>query len=262
MQAPRLSALLSVLGFGALLLSGCATPPPGADAEELAEFRANNDPLEPMNRALYQVDLAADTLVVRPMAEAYGIFVPEPVRDRVRNVLDNLRLPVVFANDVFQTKPQRAGDTLMRFVINSTFGVAGIFDVATDWGYPGHNEDFGQTLATWGVGEIAYLYLPVLGPTNPRDLAGFGVDWVIDPWGYLGQSNDPYVNAFRVARPVVGALDIRQGLIPVIDDIRRTSLDPYATLRSAYRQRRNANIADELDTLTRDTQSRRLGGSN
>ncbi len=262
MPAPRFATFLPVACLGILLLSGCASLPAGADADEIAEFRATNDPMEPLNRAMYQVDLAADTLVVRPAAEAYGIFVPEPVRDRVRNVLDNLRLPVVFANDVFQTEPRRAGDTLMRFAINSTFGIAGIFDVATDWGYPGHNEDFGQTLATWGVGEMAYMYVPVLGPTNPRDLAGLGVDtFLLDPWGYVAPHSDT-ADALRIARPVVGALDIRQGLIPVLDDVRRTSLDPYATIRSAYRQRRNANIANELDGMTRDPEGRRLGGQN
>lgn len=250
-------AALSISAFAA----GCATPPPATDPEALAEFRANNDPLEPMNRAMYQVDLAIDTLVTRPAAEAYGIFVPEPVRDRVRNVLDNLRLPVTFANDVLQTQPRRAGDTLARFVINSTFGLLGVFDVATDWGYPGHHADFGQTLGRWGMEEGHYLYVPVLGPSNARDLAGFGVDMAIDPWGKIGQSNDDWVNAFRVARPTLSYLDTREGLIPVLDDIRKNSLDPYATLRSAYRQRRNALINYELDTFARDAEGRRYGGN-
>jgi len=246
----------------AVLAAGCATPPPASDPEALAEFKANNDPLEPLNRASYQVDLALDTLVLRPAAEAYGIVVPEPVRGRVRNVLDNLRLPVVFANDVLQAQPRRAGDSLARFAINTTVGLLGIFDVATDWGYPAHYADFGQTLGRWGMKEGHFLYVPVLGPTNGRDLIGFGVDVAADPWGRIGQSNDPWVNAFRVARPTLNYLDVREGLIPVLDDIRKNSVDPYATLRSAYRQRREALINYELDSFSRDPLGRRFGGGN
>ncbi len=245
----------------AALAAGCATPPPASDPEALAEFHQNNDPLEPLNRASYQVDLAIDTLVLRPAAEAYGIFVPEPVRDRVRNVLDNLRMPVIFANDVLQGQPRRAGDSLARFAINSTVGVLGIFDAATDMGYPAHYSDFGQTLGRWGMEEGHFLWIPVIGPMNARDLAGFGVDIAMDPWGWFGQSNDPWVNAFRVARPTLVVLDTRQGLIDVLDDIRKNSVDPYATLRSAYRQRRQALINYELDTFARDPLGRAYGGN-
>ncbi len=245
----------------AALAAGCATPPPASDPEALAEFHQNNDPLEPLNRASYQVDLAIDTLVVRPAAEAYGIFVPEPVRDRVRNVLDNLRTPVIFANDVLQGQPRRAGDSLARFAINSTLGVLGVFDVATDMGYPAHYSDFGQTMGRWGMEEGHFLWIPVIGPMNARDLLGFGVDIAMDPWGWFGQSNDPWVNAFRVARPTLVVLDTRQGLIGVLDDIRKNSVDPYATLRSAYRQRRQALIDYELDTFARDPLGRAYGGN-
>src|SRR5690606_17780478 len=110
-----------------------------------------------------------DTLVLQPAAATYRFIVPEPVQDGIRNVLRNLNGPVILANDLLQGEFDRAGDTAMRFLINSTIGLAGIFDVASDWGYEYHDEDFGQTLASWGVGEGFYLVLPLLGPSNLRD---------------------------------------------------------------------------------------------
>lgn len=257
---PRPLASLVALSL-AVMVAACATPPPASDPEALAEFHRTNDPLEPLNRASYQVDLALDTLIVRPAAEAYSIFVPEPLRYRVRNVLENLHLPIIFANDVLQAQPRRAGDSLARFAINSTLGVLGIFDVATDLGYPAHYSDFGQTLGRWGMKEGHFLWIPVLGPSNARDLVGFGADVAADPWGWFGQSNDPWVNAFRIARPTLTVLDTREGLIRPIDEVRKTSLDPYATLRSAYRQRREALINYELDTFVRDPLGRAYGGN-
>ncbi|MFL5256973.1 MAG: MlaA family lipoprotein [Rhodopila sp.] len=115
-------------------LGSCATPP--SDPEALAEFKALNDPLEPTNRALFAVNNAIDAAVVRPVAQAYEAVLPEAVRNGVHNVLSNLGAPVRLANDMLQGQPRRAGDTAMRFLINSTAGVLGIFDVASKWGYP------------------------------------------------------------------------------------------------------------------------------
>jgi phospholipid-binding lipoprotein MlaA len=172
----RRSLPLAWLG-AALLLAGCATPPPASDPEALAEYRENNDPLEPANRAVQAFNEGLDRAVVKPVAIGYREYVPRPVRRGVRNVLNNLRGPVILFNDMLQGEPRRAGDTLGRFLLNSTFGVAGIFDVAEAWfGVSRHTEDFGQTLAVWGVGEGPFLFLPLAGPTNLRDLAGSGVD--------------------------------------------------------------------------------------
>lgn len=222
-------------------LAACATPPPATNMVARAEFDAANDPLEPLNRGLYQVNLAADTLVLRPAAELYGFFIPYEVRLGVRNALSNLRAPTVLVSDLLQGDAQRAGRTASRFLINSTIGIGGLIDVADrGFGIPGHSEDFGQTLAVWGVGEGPFLFLPGLGPSNPRDLAGIGVEVVLSPWFWFGQGAT--VEALRAARTAATVLDTREQLIPTLDEVNRTSLDPYATLRSAYRQRRAAEI--------------------
>lgn len=232
------------LAFAALALAfataGCATRPNPADAEAVAEFRATNDPIEPLNRAAFFVNDGVDTLVLRPAAEAYRLFLPPEIRAAIRNVLANLRSPVILVNDALQGDSQRFGTTLGRFVVNTTVGLGGIFDVAKDFGLLGHTEDFGQTLAVWGVPEGPYLFIPVLGPSNPRDLAGFGVDTAANPLTWL-RGNDT-VEAVLVTRTALQVLDTREGLIEPLDTLRQGSLDPYAALRSAYRQRRAAEI--------------------
>jgi phospholipid-binding lipoprotein MlaA len=225
----------------ALAATGCATRPPADDPEAVAEFRETNDPAEPLNRALYDVHDGIDRYVLEPVARGYRAVVPQPVRTGVRNVLGNLRTPVILANDMLQGEPRRAGDTLGRFVVNSTLGVGGLFDVANDWfGVRGHTEDFGQTFARWGVGEGPYIFIPILGPSNPRDLTGFGVGVAADPFFWFGQGIA--VDALLYARTGATVVDTREGLIEPIDDLRRASIDPYATLRSVYRQRRQYEI--------------------
>lgn len=232
-----LLALALALGLGA-----CATRPDPTDPEAVAEFNANNDPLEPLNRGAYFVNDGIDTLILRPAAEAYRIFIPPEVRTAIRNVLANLRTPVILVNDVLQGETQRAGVTLGRFVINTTVGIGGIFDRATDFGLIGHTEDFGQTLAVWGVPEGPYLFVPVLGPSNPRDLTGSGVDLATNPLTWV--TGDELFDAVTVTRIVVQGLDTREGLIEPLDALRQGSLDPYAALRSAYRQRRAREISN------------------
>ncbi|WP_421995117.1 MlaA family lipoprotein [Roseococcus sp.] len=234
--APILASVILLAG-----LAGCAARPPASDPEALEEFRANNDPVEPFNRAMYSVNNAIDTVALRPAAQAYRFVLPQPVRDGVRNALGNLRAPTILLNDVLQGEPDRAATTAARFMINSTLGLGGLIDVAAwQFGLPGHGEDFGQTLAVWGVGEGPYLFLPVLGPSNPRDLLGYGVDAVASPWFWFGQGE--VVEALRWAYAGIGVLDAREGVLDALDELNRSSLDPYSTLRSAYRQRRNAEI--------------------
>jgi phospholipid-binding lipoprotein MlaA len=223
-----------------LALVGCAARPDPADPEAVAEFEQTNDPLEPLNRRMFVVNDGLDTLVLRPAAEAYRIFIPPEIRTSVRNMLGNLRSPVILLNDVLQGETQRAGTTLGRFVLNTTLGVGGLFDVATGYGLPGHGEDFGQTLAVWGAGEGPYLFLPALGPSNPRDLVGTGVDAVSNPFTWI--SGGAWLDTATAARIGLQVLDTREGLIEPLDALRQGSLDPYAALRSAYRQRRAAEI--------------------
>ncbi|HEY4044394.1 MAG TPA: VacJ family lipoprotein [Rhodopila sp.] len=235
-----------MLAFGVLVafgLSGCATKPPASDPDAVADYEQTNDPLEPTNRVFYAINNGIDTVILRPAALAYRYVLPSPVRDGVHNVLANIGLPVQLANDILEGKPRRAGDSTMRILINTTVGVFGIFDVATKWGYPDHDADFGMTLALWGVPEGPFLFLPVLGPSDPRDAAGFGMGIAMDPFTWIGTGpNHPGWTAFKWSRFGLNAIDARERVLDSIDQIKKTALDPYATFRSLYRQHRHAQI--------------------
>ena len=239
----RLAAVLVV----AVDLMGCASVPD--DPEARAEFKETNDPLEPFNRTMFDINRFIDFMLLKPAAIVYRDLVPEPGRDAVRNFLNNLRSPVVLANDLMQLEMKRAGVTLGRFLVNSTAGIGGLFDVATNFGLEYHDEDFGQTLAVHGAGEGAYLVLPILGPANVRDGIGLVVDIFLDPLTYILANQDLEWVAF--ARAGVDGIDRRSRVIDVLDDIERTSLDYYATIRSLYRQRRADEIRNGEPTASR-----------
>jgi len=219
-------------------LAACAAQPPAGDADALAENRANNDPIEPTNRFFYRVNDGLDTYLLRPVAVAYR-QVPGAVRRPIHNLLVNMSTPITFANNVLQTKPTRAGTSMMRFLINSTAGVGGLFDVATGLGYPDHDTDFGVTLALWGAGDGPFLFLPVLGPSNPRDATGFAGNAVLDPFTWVSFGG---ANALRYSKFGAGAVDARERVLDPIDNVKKTALDPYATFRSLYRQNRQSTI--------------------
>ena len=231
-----------VLLLGALsgALGACAARPPASDPEAVAEFEQTNDPLEPTNRVFYAVNDGLDTVILRPAAQVYRFILPGAVRNGIHNVLSNLGTPVQLSNDIMSGKPKRAGDTTMRFLINTTVGVLGVFDVAKDWGYPDHDADFGLTMARWGVPEGPFLFLPVLGPSGPRDAVGFGVDIALDPFGWVGAGTA--VSAANWTRFGLNVLDGRERYLDATDSIKKTALDPYATFRSLYRQNRVAKI--------------------
>jgi phospholipid-binding lipoprotein MlaA len=203
------------------------------DPAPRAPFEETNDPLEPTNRAIFEFNRQLDRYAIKPVAEAYRDVVPEPGRRAVRNFLDNLKQPIVFANDVAQADFDRAFVTLARFMLNSTVGALGLFDVATDQGYARQQGDFGQTLFAWGLPDGPYLVLPLFGPSNPRDAVGYGVDAVADPFSYWADST-----AFDLSRIGVHGIDQREQVLDSLDSIERTSLDFYATIRSLWRQKR------------------------
>ena len=236
-------------GLLAVILAGCAIPPPADDPEAVTEFKQTNDPLEPTNRVFYTINNGLDTVLLRPAAQAYRFLLPAPVRTGVHNVLSNIATPVQLTNDVLQGKPTRAGDTTMRFLINTTVGVLGVFDLATEWGYPNHDTDFGLTLANWGVPDGPFLFLPVLGPSDPRDAAGFGVDLALDPFTWLGHTTA--LKVVNWTRFGLNTLDARERYLDPIDQIKKTALDPYATFRSLYRQHRQGQI----DALRQDNRA-------
>lgn len=223
-------------------IAACATPPPATDPEALAEFKANNDPLEPMNRQLYAVHDAVDRAVFKPVASTYRDVVPDPVRQHVGDFLENAQGPVRFANDVLQTKPRRAGDTMMRFLINTTIGLGGLFDVATDLGYPAHKTDFGVTLGIRGVGPGPYLFVPAVGPTDVRDATTIGADVAMIPLNWVAVPNA--FKAVNLGRAAVSAVNTRAEVLDPVEAVRRSALDPYASFRSMYQQQRQAEIDD------------------
>ncbi len=219
-----------------MLVAGCASAPD--DPEALAAYEEANDPLEGLNRAVFAVNRALDTVFLKPITQVYVTIVPDFVRDGIHNMILTVRSPVIFANDVLQGEMTRAGETLARTAINLTVGVAGFFDAANDlFGIEPHDEDFGQTLAVWGTGEGPYLMLPVFGPSNPRDAIGLAVDSFLDPLGYFIQ-----FIPWGLTRTVVTGIDARSQTLDALDELERTSVDFYAAVRSLYRQRR----ADEI----------------
>jgi phospholipid-binding lipoprotein MlaA len=223
-------------------LNGCATPPPASDKDALSDYNETNDPLEPTNRAIYAFNNGLDTVIMRPAAQAYRFLIPGSVRGGIHNVLSNLGTPVQLGNDILEGKPRRAGDTTMRFVINTTAGVLGVFDIAKGWGYPDHDSDFGLTMALWGLPEGPFLFLPVFGPSDPRDAVGLGVNTAMDPFTWVGQGTA--VRALDWSHFAMNGLDQRERHLDDIESIKKTALDPYATFRSLYRQHRRAQITD------------------
>lgn len=198
-----------------------------------------NDPIEPLNRIFFQFNEALQAMFLRPFSEFYEGLFPPPLREGIGNMLDNLNTPVVLINDILQGEPERAGTTVQRFAINTTYGIAGFFDRATEMGIEGHDEDFGQTLAVWGVGEGFYLVLPIFGPSNPRDAVGeLLVDNYFDLIGeYVIDDSDA-----STTRMMFGALDEYSGVMDELEQVKKTSIDYYAAIRSMYRQKRAAEI--------------------
>jgi len=231
------------------MVTACADVP--TDPEDRAEFETLNDPLEPMNRAVFGFNMRADKLVLKPIAEGYRTVTPETAQKGVHNVLNNLRSPMVFVNDVLQGEADRAAQTMVRFMINSTMGLGGLIDVVAYNGGPRfHEEDVGQTLAVWGISEGPYLMLPLFGPSNPRDAFGSVCEFVADPTDLVLANNDlEWVSWTRLG---LETIDNRVQLLDPLDELERSSLDFYAAVRSVYRQRR-ANLITNHDVSLSDS---------
>jgi phospholipid-binding lipoprotein MlaA len=234
-KALRVAALAMFLAS----LAACATPP--ADPAARAEFDRTNDPIEPFNRRMFAFNLWVDDNVAKPVAIAYRDNVPKFVRDRFRDIYDHYNSPVTLINDILQGESGRAAETATRFWVNTFFGVAGLWDVAGQYGLKKHKEDFGQTLAVWGVKEGPYLMIPFLGPSNVRDGAGKVVDAFSNPISYFLPGYAAYL---EIVAGIVDKVDERAGLIEPMDELRRTSLDFYAAVRSLYRQNRESEISN------------------
>jgi phospholipid-binding lipoprotein MlaA len=223
-----LRALLRVSLFTALIaLTGCASTQ-----------TASNDPLEGYNRAMYSFNNALDKAVIKPVSQGYDAVVPDPISQGISNFFSNLDDVTVVINDLLQAKFGQAFEDTKRLVLNSTVGVAGIFDVATMAGYEKNNEDFGQTLGTWGVDSGAYVVLPLFGPRTVRDTVGLVGDYYTDPVTYV--EGPGAENAFRGTRLV----DTRANLLKAEKVLDEAAIDEYSYVRDAYLQRRENLVYD------------------
>lgn len=217
-------------------LTGCATvarPNPA-------------DPYESFNRSMYKVHEAMD-VVVKPAAQAYADYVPLPARAGVNNLFSNAGDLWVGANNAMQAKPADAGSDVMRFLINTTLGFFGMFDVASEMGFEKHTEDLGQTLATWGVKDGGYVFLPIMGPRTLRDAGGWVADIYADPLA-MGMKDVGTRNTLIGLK----VLDVRASLLPTDAILEEATDDPYAYIRDAYLQRRQYLIYDGNPPLPAD----------
>ncbi len=226
------------------LITGCATTSKHDQTQYSAESstsaesnEVNIDPLEKMNRAVYGFNTALDKAIIRPVARGYQKVLPKPVRNGVANFFSNLFEPTSTVNALLQGKPKLAAKSLGRFLINSTVGVLGIFDVATPMDLPEHNEDFGQTFAVWGVGSGPYIMLPFLGPSNLRDFGGTIVRYALtDVTGALDADIAAMTTTLRL-------VDTRSRFLS-FDETLNLQVDPYAFIRESYAQARLRAIHD------------------
>ncbi|MFV3075876.1 VacJ family lipoprotein [Niveispirillum fermenti] len=225
-----------------------APPPDAAQAQAPAlqvEFEGAedvNDPLEPMNRAIFWFNEGVDMVLIKPAAQVYSAVLPTPAQKGVRNALRNLRSPLDFANQLLQGDFDGAANVLARFMINSTIGIAGLIDVAGHNGIPYEYESLDQTLAVWGIPEGPYLVLPLLGSSSLRDATGLAGELMADPVTNYASNTDR--DWFNYTRAGLTALDTRAEYMDALDDVKRNSFDYYAAMRSLYRQRRDGWIRD------------------
>jgi phospholipid-binding lipoprotein MlaA len=214
----------------ALSATGCVTLPPNSQ-------RSPQDPWESWNRGVYKVNDKLDRAVAKPVARTYVRAVPSPVRTGVSNFFENLRTTTVMINDALQGKFKAAANDLARFVLNSTVGIGGLLDPATQAGLDHNDEDFGQTLGVWGLHPGPFLELPLLGPSDVRDGSGRIVDLFTNPTHYIQN------NYIEYGLYVVDLIDTRASLLS-LDDTLKNVYDPYAFIRDAYLQRRAYLVSD------------------
>lgn len=219
-----------IIALLALVLTLGATAP-------LSAQPSAGDPLESFNRGSFQFNLFLDRLLLEPAAKTYRLVTPTFVRNGVSNFLFNLKTPVTVANDLLQGEPRRATESVGRFMFNTILGFGGLVDVGGRLGMPErHSEDFGQTLAVYGVDSGPYIMVPLLGPSNPRDLAGLVVDFAFDPFTFFVPTEG------SLARRGASVLSFREQNIESIDELERTSIDFYAATRTLSQQLRDSEI--------------------
>ena len=239
---PKRILVLVVLGL-TLSLGACASSEQRANTAAVGDV---NDPFEPFNRKMFALSQGIDKIAIKPVAKGYNKL-PSPIRTGIYNFLRNLREPVTITNDILQWEWKRALKSFGRFGINSTVGLAGFIDQSTPAGVEFHKEDFGQTLAVWGVPEGNYAFLPIFGPAPTRDGMAYFVDLFFDPLVWLGGAD--MSNLFWI-NTVVGGIDTRGRNIDTLDELEASSVDFYASVRSLYRQTREREIRNGVDDFS------------
>ena len=203
------------------------------------------DPIEPFNRAMFGFNNFADKMVLEPTAKGYRKL-PSPIQSGISNFLGNLRMPLVILNQFLQGQGNNAIESTGRFVVNSTAGILGLIDVADKIGLEAKHEDFGQTLATWGVGDGFYIVLPIFGPSNLRDTGGMVLTFMTDPINaYAQREGEAWLVPLRTT---INAVDQRSKIIDEVNALRNNSIDYYAAVRSSYYQNRIAAIKNIDDS--------------
>jgi phospholipid-binding lipoprotein MlaA len=224
--------LLSVI-WVVLLTGGCTAARNASNG---------NDPWEGLNRGMYRVNDSIDRFILYPVANAYASYTPALVRTSLNNFFENVVYPNVVLNDVLQGKFIQGVEDSGRFLVNSSLGIFGFFDLATPLGIPAHDEDLGQTFGVWGLGEGAYLVLPLLGPDSLRDIPDWAVRIFFTNLTFLAP------NSWSIPLTALKIIDTRSRL-PSPEELDKLALDPYIFTREAYRQRRNFLIYDGAPPL-------------
>lgn len=229
---------------GVLLAAMFVSLPNVAGAQEASAAQAERsrvDPWESVNREFYAVGQLLDRVAFRPLAKCYQHWLPRTIRVGVSNALSNLDEPEVGVNDLAQGRPRRAGVAALRFAINTTVGVAGVFDIAKHAGLSHHDNDAGLTLGRYNVASGPYLYVPIVGPSSVRDIIGAGADFLLDPLGWVRFRGS---DRFYEGEIAISALDARVAADDDLTTLSRIAVDPYATLRSYYLQSRESLVRD------------------
>ena len=207
-----------------------------ACASSATEQHEYDDPFEGYNRAMFSFNYQVDKYVIKPVAEGYRAVTTPFIRERISSVIDNLKEPVSAGNYLLQADPEASVKSLSRFVINSTLGLVGIFDVAEGWGLPKDKTTFNETFAKWCIPQGPFIVLPLLGPSTPRAATGMALDFVFDPvyWATYQDANvhDKASWGYAIAQGIT----VREAALDILDDLERNSVDFYATMRSAYLQ--------------------------
>jgi phospholipid-binding lipoprotein MlaA len=229
---------------GSLLYAQQADSPDGSVEEEEEDLDyldeeedEISDPLEPLNRVFFAFNDQLYFLLLKPVTRGYSFILPEGVRISIRNFFDNIATPIRLVNNLLQFKFKPAGNELLRFGVNSTVGVLGLFDIAQNrMDIKAQDEDFGQTLGKWGLGPGFYINWPVLGPSSLRDSVGYAGDYFLDPVNYI----DPEID--RYAIKIGDQVNRTSFVIGDYEEIKKDAIDPYAAIRDIYHQYRKSKI--------------------